>query len=200
MVKRMNIKQQSQHPKGFTIIELLIVVVVIGILATLVITTFAGAQRKARNVKTLSNVKQYYNMIEAYSTLHGYYPASPTEGTDNIAMVCLGLGYANGSCGTITGTQVFESEDFMEELSTALGTGGSQQSVNSVDGAVGNENFVGAAYGIDITGVYGGSRGRTIQWFLEGENQDCTISRSYAYNTESGNTACEIPIEPYPLP
>lgn len=198
MVKVMNTTLAKKDGRGFTIVELLIVIVIIGILATLVIVTFAGAQRKARNTKTIANVRAYYNMIEAYYASNGHYPATPNEGQGTVTMVCLGLGYENGSCGIITGTQVYESEEFMDEIKSTLGGGTSNQTINDVAGAVGDESFIGAAYGVDVW-LHGGT-GRTIQWFLEGEDQECSLPKSYRYNTSNGNTACEIGLEPYPLP
>ncbi len=41
----------TDNKRGFTIIELLIVIAIIGILATLVLTNFQGAQAKARTSK-----------------------------------------------------------------------------------------------------------------------------------------------------
>jgi prepilin-type N-terminal cleavage/methylation domain-containing protein len=52
--------------KGFTIIELLIVIVVIGILAALVITTFAGIQERARNTERETDIKAIHSQLESY--------------------------------------------------------------------------------------------------------------------------------------
>jgi len=60
--------------QGFTIIELLIVIVVIGILATLVITTYNGVQSKARDTKRKTDINALQGMVEAYNTNAGYYP------------------------------------------------------------------------------------------------------------------------------
>ncbi len=60
--------------QGFTIVELLIVIVVIGILAALVITTFTGIQQKARNTERTTDVKALHGQIEAYYAQNGYYP------------------------------------------------------------------------------------------------------------------------------
>ena len=52
--------------KGFTIVEILVVMVVIGLLAALVMNTFTGAQSRARNTQTIANIRQYYNALEVY--------------------------------------------------------------------------------------------------------------------------------------
>jgi prepilin-type N-terminal cleavage/methylation domain-containing protein len=67
-----SLKKRNQ---GFTIVELLIVIVVIGILALLVITTYSGIQAKARNSKRASDVKSLQTQIEAYFSQNGYYPS-----------------------------------------------------------------------------------------------------------------------------
>jgi prepilin-type N-terminal cleavage/methylation domain-containing protein len=60
--------------KGFTIVELLIVIVVIGILATLVIVTFTGIQQKARNSQRQTDINAMDSHIEAYYASTGNYP------------------------------------------------------------------------------------------------------------------------------
>lgn len=62
----------KQH--GFTIVELLIVIVVIGILAALVITTFTGIQQRARNTERETDIKALHGQVEAYYAQNGYYP------------------------------------------------------------------------------------------------------------------------------
>jgi prepilin-type N-terminal cleavage/methylation domain-containing protein len=63
-----------KRQKGFTIVELLIVIVVIGILATLVIVTFTGIQQKARNTKRTTDINAINSHVEAYYAQNGYYP------------------------------------------------------------------------------------------------------------------------------
>lgn len=62
------------NKQGFTIVELLIVIVVIGILAALVITTFAGIQQRARNTERQTDIKALHGQIEAYYAQNGKYP------------------------------------------------------------------------------------------------------------------------------
>jgi prepilin-type N-terminal cleavage/methylation domain-containing protein len=67
-----SLKKRNQ---GFTIVELLIVIVVIGILALLVITTYSGIQAKARNSKRASDVATIQTQLEAFFQNKGYYPS-----------------------------------------------------------------------------------------------------------------------------
>lgn len=66
----------SLHKKqqGFTIVELLIVIVVIGILAALVITTFNGIQQKGRDTERQTDIKALHGQLEAYYAQNGRYP------------------------------------------------------------------------------------------------------------------------------
>lgn len=61
--------------KGFTIVELLIVIVVIGILAAIVIVAFNGIQARARDSSKESSVKSLMKAIELYNAENGSYPA-----------------------------------------------------------------------------------------------------------------------------
>jgi prepilin-type N-terminal cleavage/methylation domain-containing protein len=65
---------QKNKQQGFTIVELLIVIVVIGILAALVITTFTGIQKKARDTERQTDVKAVHGQVEAYYAQNGRYP------------------------------------------------------------------------------------------------------------------------------
>ncbi len=67
-----SLKKRNQ---GFTIVELLIVIVVIGILALLVITTYSGIQAKARNSKRQTDIQSVQTQLEAFFSQNGYYPS-----------------------------------------------------------------------------------------------------------------------------
>lgn len=60
--------------KGFTIVELLIVIVVIGILATLVLVTFTGIQQKARDSKRKTDLGAVQATLETYYSNANTYP------------------------------------------------------------------------------------------------------------------------------
>lgn len=64
----------KRKESGFTIVELLIVIVVIGILAALVVTTFSGIQRKARDSERQTDINAIHGQVEAYYAQNGRYP------------------------------------------------------------------------------------------------------------------------------
>ena len=64
----------KQRQSGFTIVELLIVIVIIGILATLVIVTFSGVQQKARDSERKTDINAVAGQLEAFYANKGYYP------------------------------------------------------------------------------------------------------------------------------
>lgn len=66
----------NRKQQGFTIVELLIVIVVIGILAALVITTFTGIQQRGRNTERTTDIKALHSQLEAYYAQVGNYPTA----------------------------------------------------------------------------------------------------------------------------
>jgi len=67
------VSKQSQS--GFTIVELLIVIVIIGVLAGLVIVTFSGIQSRARDTERQTDIKSVFSHVEAYYAVNGKYPS-----------------------------------------------------------------------------------------------------------------------------
>lgn len=64
----------NKQESGFTIVELLIVIVVIGILAALVLNTFQGVQARARDTERTTDVNALHTQYEVYFNDEGFYP------------------------------------------------------------------------------------------------------------------------------
>lgn len=70
----MNMWSKYKQQPGFTIVELLIVIVVIGILAAIVIVAYSGIQDKARTTARIVDLKNIQKVIELYYAQNGSYP------------------------------------------------------------------------------------------------------------------------------
>ena len=76
--------------KGFTLVELIVVIGIIGILATLGIGSYANIQKAARDAKRLSDMKdiqtalaQYYAQNGHYENVYTYGEGGPCGGWDS---------------------------------------------------------------------------------------------------------------------
>ena len=71
---------------GFTLLELLAVIVIIGILSTVLITQLGGAEDAARSSQARMLIKQIEQICNEYELEHGAYPPSrftPEQGVPN---------------------------------------------------------------------------------------------------------------------
>lgn len=68
----MKIKQQS----GFTMLEMMVVIVILGILATLVVPQIFGQREQADMQKAISDITALENAMEMYRVQNGIYPTT----------------------------------------------------------------------------------------------------------------------------
>ncbi len=74
--------------KGFTLIEILIVVAIIAILATVVLVGLGPTQQAGRDARRLSDLREVQQGLQLYFSKCGFYPGVPVAGNcDNTANV-----------------------------------------------------------------------------------------------------------------
>lgn len=91
---------------GFTLIELVVVIAIIGVLTAFAVPNFMAARERARDVQRKNDLKQLQNAVEMYKLDYGEYPIDSPAGlydgmkTTNICW------YSDGSNGLIFSSTV----------------------------------------------------------------------------------------------
>lgn len=170
----------SKSRNGFTIVELLIVIVVIAILAAITIVAFNGVQTRAENAKTVNGINALVKTLAVYKVQKDIYPI-------NASYPC--VGQVGTACGVTTVTNgcwsigyVGASSGFNDELKTVNSNipEVSKQTMNcNTDGSKASGAF-----------YYGPSPGNAyaLYYFLKGD-VDCgspsglTVTKQFSVNT-----------------
>lgn len=167
----------SRRTKGFTIVELLIVIVVIAVLVAVTVVAYNGIQQRARNSQVISGVNQYIKALRMYVVDKGQLPITSGSG-------CLGAGYPSDQCwtgpnGTRTVNTTLDTNlsIFLPNKPT-LATRAMQ-----VTNATPPDMRLGATLSNAATGQ--------IVFYLEGADQNCTIAGATAV-TELNTTQCSL--------
>lgn len=86
------IKRSQNIKTGFTLIELLVVIAIIGLLASMVMVSFPGATKKARDAQRLIDMHQILTALTIYKANEGRYPSISSDSCCD--------GWDQGPCGT----------------------------------------------------------------------------------------------------
>ncbi len=168
------IMQISVKSSGFTIVELLIVIVIIAILAAFVIVAYSGIQQRANNTQTVTAVREYIKAISAYAAEEGHYPTWVTDDAGSNAAACLGEGYpligSSKQCGLqdagATSNNGFERAALNTKLRKYINKDSLPlPSMQVVKG--GAQDFIGAMY---VPGMAGTPQ---IWWWVSGASSSC---------------------------
>ena len=87
----------SMHKKGFTLVELLVVLTVVGLLASVALLSLESARTNARNAQVKTHVSQVRNALSLYEIGHNEVPSSQTVGCSQTLHACIGS-YSDGTC------------------------------------------------------------------------------------------------------
>lgn len=72
------INSKTKLSKGFTLLELLIVIVIVGFLAAIIIASVNSARARGRDTKKITEMKSMQNALQIYFSTNGYYPQTCT--------------------------------------------------------------------------------------------------------------------------
>jgi prepilin-type N-terminal cleavage/methylation domain-containing protein len=164
--------------RGFTIVELLIVIVVIAVLAAITIVAYNGIQQRANNAKTMSAVEAYVKYLQMYKTDNGDFPKLTS---------CLGVGYAAEQCRGDGGSYV-EDHGNLNSIDLQPYIGGSVPSPSNTKYPYpGTTVYIaGAYYQYPSDNTYNPSGGPGIGVILSGSGCPSVGGLSLATDTVSG--------------
>ncbi len=92
--------KKSFLKKGFTLLELLVVIGIIAVLVAFGTVSYSTAQKKARDAKRQTDLHSFQNAIEQCYSVNNYqYPTITGNGTSTISYTCPATG---GPSATIT--------------------------------------------------------------------------------------------------
>jgi general secretion pathway protein G len=66
----------QQHQRGFTLLEMMVVIVILGVLASLTIPSLMGNKEKADRQKAISDIATLENALDMYKLDNGRFPSA----------------------------------------------------------------------------------------------------------------------------
>lgn len=176
-------KAWAQKQTGFTIVELLIVIVVIGILAAITTVAFNGLQARAENTKTVNSVTAYARAIRSYATVNNAYPIAAYPCLGPSTADCANVTDSTGACNGAGASGYVAAFDAAVKTITPSLPAPSTQSMNC-----GGRQYMGAWY----NSAAGTSA--TMTYYLKG-NVDCVVGSGvtlgYRFQLDD-TTACYV--------
>lgn len=151
----------ANRKQGFTIVELLIVIVVIAILAAISIVAYNGIQQRANNTKTITAANQVVKAISGYIAANGTYPST--------GIYCI-VPSDNTACTVGNSTNRTIDTTLMNNLQTI-------STLPSSSVASANPNYDGITYVYQSTKTFNGSAAPLmVIYTLRGDQQQCSAS------------------------
>jgi general secretion pathway protein G len=133
-------RQMMKSCKGFTLVEILIVVVILGILAAIVVPQFTEASGEAKEARLLQDLQSVRSQLELYKLQHA--GELPGAGTASIVEALTGMTDIEGAllpAGTAPGVGVYGP--YLQKIPgnpfIAAGTANDTIEAGAVDGVPG---------------------------------------------------------------
>jgi len=169
--------------RGFTLLELLIVIAIIGVLAAIVFAALGESRQKARNAAVVSQMDEYQKALELFYAENGYYPKTTSNRT---AKFCMGDSPVGNCMGSVTSGSANDDSLINQALRNYMSTlprfsqsqGPYSYSSPAYSGCKGNTPCTDQEYSF---------------WFLlEGTGQDCQRAVVDTANLGNEYTLCRL--------
>lgn len=69
-------RQQNNKQRGFTLLEVMVVIVILGIIASMVVPNLIGNQEQAARQKAVVDIQQLESALDMYRLRNGFYPTT----------------------------------------------------------------------------------------------------------------------------
>lgn len=152
----------KKSSSGFTIVELLIVIVVIGILAAITIVAYNGIQERAKSAAIVSRAEAYIRGLKTWEADAGSMPSTPS---------CIAPSSYTQCSVAYWGSVIAVNSSFMTQLATYSGVntptlGSYGVDINApVDSPAGLMGYINDWYGT----------GKATLMYTVGPNSDCIL-------------------------
>lgn len=140
-----NVSLKNKAPSGFTIVELIVVVVVIAILSSVTVLSYNGVTNRADTSQVSALVQEWSTTLNMYKSTTGSYPKG------NLDYVCLGKPGEFSANGVFAENQCYKSswsvatdESILADIKAS--TGGLPGGLYHKERTIGNESYRGLLY------------------------------------------------------
>src|SRR5216684_748524 len=76
ILENMAMKKVKKAEQGFTLIEIMVVILILGLLATIVVQSLRGATDKAKRTKAIADIAELKTALDRFYIDNGSYPTS----------------------------------------------------------------------------------------------------------------------------
>lgn len=165
----MNCSDGGRVKRGFTIVELLIVIVVIAILAAIVVVGYQGIRQRADNARRIAAAQQIQTLFKIYAATFEKNPAT-VDGSYTSGGVCLTI---DNVCTDYAGTTVASSNATLISELRKVGTPPQSANASAGNSAV---TYKGIYLDYNNYRTYNGQLAPYLMmYWLNGEKQKCAL-------------------------